>query len=416
MSEAEPVGSPRRRPEASVGVGQVVCDLASSASSEGAPAARYLEVVIPVSVRLAHPKRGSDLVVRAELRAPFDRRAAPAFVPSPSAEYDDASTTIRAGIDFAPVSGSVEVTASRQRLACDVTGVGTCCLEWSISGEDRQLAGNYEFRFLVRQQDAVFGWLEVTAELHAARGFPGLSPKPVSGYSCSPVVADSSPQAAMTLVLRDESDPRAPWVFVGRPLDLPLSKSPGGLAVGHAAPGAEVIGSIRWFDSVEGRPGYQWVQKSSALASLSGTPGEEIQPGERAFLEDDSILHLPTGRRLRVAYDGVYTSGPATVKDALDIQVVIDDVTVAGYTTESSYLTVGRIRKDISINRPDVSREHGSLELFDDGWSYAHQSGTHDAALLRDGAKQVLIPCGSSVRVGRGDTIRFNDHVSLVIK
>lgn len=414
MSEVEPVGGPRRRAEASVGVGQIVCDFASSEPTKGDAAAQHLEVVIPVSLQLAHPQRGSDLVVRAELRAPFDRRGAAAFLPSPSAEYNDASTMVRAGINFSPVSGSVNRTRNRQKLVCDVTGVGTSCLEWSILGQDRQLAGNYEFRFLVRQEDAVLGWVEVTVELRAARGFPGLSPKPVSGYSYSPMIADSSPQAAMTLVLHDERDARQPRVFVGRPLDLPLFKTPGGLAVGQAASGAEVIGSIRWFDDVEGRPGYRWVQRSPEFANLTGIPGDEIPTGHSAFLENDSTLHLPSGR-LRVAYDGVYTAGPSTMKDALDVQVVIDEGTVASYTTESSYVTVGRSRKDISIDRPDVSREHGNLELSGGDWSYTHQSKTHDAALLRNGDQEIPIHWGSSIRVGHGDTLRLNDHVSLII-
>lgn len=396
-------------------MGQVVCDLASAEWPGGASTAQYLEVAIPVSVRLGQPKR-SDLVVRAELRAPLGRRAAVGFVPSPTTAYDDASTTIHAGIDFAPFGGSVDSTSRRQRLVCDVTGVGTSRLEWSILGEDRPLAGNYEFRLRVRQEDAVFGWVEVTAELHAGRALPGFSLKPVSGQACAPLVADSSPQAAMTLILHDADDLEAKRTFVGRPLDLAFSTSPGGLAVGHARPDAEVIGSIRWFDSVEGRPGYQWVQKSPTLASLGTAPGQEIPQGKTEFLDDDCILHLPTGHRLRVAYDGEYAAGPATVKDALDIQVVVDEVTVAEYTTESTYLAVGRSRKDISIDRPDVSREHGCLELSGSGWSYTHQSRTHDAALLRADNPEVPIRAGSTVGVDHGDTLRFNDHVSLVIK
>lgn len=235
MSEVEPVGSSRKRVEASVGVGRIVCEFAPSDPAKGAAAPQLLEVAIPVSVQLAHPQRGSDLLVRAELRAPFGRRGATAFLPSPSAEYSDASTTVHAGIDFSPVSGSVNRTTNRHRLVCDVTGVGTSCLEWSVLGQDRQLAGNYEFRFLVRQVDAVLGWVEVTAELRAARGFPGLSPKPVSGHSRAAMIDESSPQAALTLVLHEESQARQQRVFVGRPLDLPLFKTPSGLAVGPAA-------------------------------------------------------------------------------------------------------------------------------------------------------------------------------------
>jgi len=415
MSEVEPVGSPRKRAEASVGVGQIVCEFALSDPAKATATPQHLEVAIPVSVQLVHPQRGSDLVVRAELRAPFGRRGASAFLPSPSAEYDDASTMVHAGIDFSPVSGSVSRTTNRQKLVCDVTGVGTSCLEWSVLGQDRQLAGNYEFRFMVRQDDAVLGWVEVTAELHAARGFPGLSPKPVSGRSHAPMIADSSPQAALTLVLHDERDARQPRVFVGRPLDLPLFKTSAGLAVGQAAPGAEAIGTMRWFDDVDGRPGYQWIQRSPELASLTGAPGDEIQPGQSAFLENDATLHLPSGP-LRVSYDGDYTAGPSTVKDALEVQVVVDQGTIADYTTGSSYVTVGRMRKDISIDRPDVSREHGNLELSGGDWSYTHQSKTHEAALLRNGDQEIPVPQGTSIRVGHGDTLRLNDHVSLIIR
>ena len=415
MSEVEPVGSPRKRAEASVGVGQIVCEFAPSDPAKGAATPQHLEVAIPVSVQLAHPQRGSDLVVRAELRAPFGRRGAAAFLPSPSAEYNDASTIVHAGIDFSPISGSVNRTTKRQKLLCDVTGVGTSCLEWSVLGQDRQLAGNYELRFLVRQDEAALGWVEVTAELHASRGFPGLSPRPVSGHSRAPIIADSSPQAAMTLILYDKGDDRQPQAFVGRPLDLPLFKTPAGLTVGPAAPGTEAIGTMRWFDDVDGRPGYQWIQRSPELASLTGAPGDEIQPGHSAFLENDSTLHLPSAR-LHVSYDGVYTAGPSTVKDALEVQVVVDQETVASYTTESGYVTIGRSRKDISIDRPDVSREHGNLELSGGDWSYTHQSKTHDTALLRNGDQEIPIRWGTSIRVSHGDTLRLNDHVSMIIR
>jgi hypothetical protein len=97
------------------------------------------------------------------------------------------------------------------------------------------------------------------------------------------------------------------------------------------------------------------------------------------------------------------------------MEVLVHGVVVATHRTESAYVTIGRSLKDITIDRPDISRLHGVLELFDHGWSYTHQSGACDAMLMRDGEETVEVHRGSAVRIARRDTLLLNEHVSLSI-
>lgn len=422
--------NPRARGSAVV-VGQVDCDVATSAMLEGTDLAGspreesgYLAVSIPVTVRSSQPKADLDLVVSARLHAPRGCSTPVAYAPSPSVEYTDVQTATSANVSVTPgigtFGGALDRTTSRQELVSNVVGVGTTHLEWAIPGGRRQAAGSREFRFFVRQDEVRHGWLEMTARVSAARGFLRRMPSELAEQRVwSPLVAESSPQAATTLVLleghREEGDGDAARFYLGRPLDLPISLTADGPTVRRPEADGAVVGAFRWFDSIDGRPGFRWIQKSSDRVVLGEGQEAEIRPGATVFVPNGSLLRFPDGRSLRVVYDGAPTPGRPTLQDALDVSVVMDDAVVATHRTESSYVTIGRSHRDISIGRPDISRMHGSFELSDDGWSYTHLSGAGEAVLLREGQQAIDVRRDEVVLVQRRDTVVLNAHVSLSI-
>ncbi|MFF2330886.1 MULTISPECIES: hypothetical protein [unclassified Streptomyces] len=429
-------GGPRARASAVV-IGEIDCDIATSAMLEGTDlagsareASRYLAISIPVTVQSAHPKADLDLVVSARLHAPRGCPTPVAYAPSPSVEYVHVQAATSANVSVTPgigtVSGGLDRTTSRQELVSNVGGIGTTHLEWAIPGGRRQAAGSREFRFFVRQGEVRHGWLEMTARVSAARDLlRRVSSESVEQRVWSPLVAESSPQAATTLVLleghREEPEGDAGDAgdavrfYLGRPLDLPLSMTAEGPTVRTPDAEGAVVGAFRWFDSVDGRPGFQWIQKSSDRVVLGEGQGPEIRPGTTVFVPNGSVLRFPDSRSLRVVYDDALTTGRPTLHDALDVSVVVDDAVVATHRTESSYVTIGRSLKDISISRPDISRMHGAFELSDDGWSYTHLSGAGDAVLLREGQQAVPVRRDAVVLVQRHDTVVLNERVSLSI-
>ncbi len=406
---SQKVGSSHSRPP-EVEIGRIGCALADPPVVEAAGLGGsdgggqcFLDVRVPVTARGVQPRDNLAVVVAVELRAPRGHRVPVAYGPRPSVEYLDiqqsASATVTVKPPMGQVGGGVNRNANRQVLVTDVTGVGTSRLEWKISGRRRQLAGSHEFRFLVRQDDFTHGWVDATAELPRARGFRWRSsPKSVVGHGFAPLLADAAPQAARTLILFQGGSTDPAPLFVGRPLDLPLSLGPDGLSVAQV--GSSGVGSVRWFDDVGGRAGYKWMHKSD----------------DAVLLENGSVLQFRSDQYLTVSYDDQPVPGRATLRDCIDVAVVIDGVTVATHTTNSNYLTIGRIRQDISIDRPDVSRSHGALELGDNGWSYRHHSRTHDARLVRREAEATTIERDEVVCLGEGDTLQLNDRVSLVVK
>ncbi|MEU6369929.1 hypothetical protein ABZ876_30400 [Streptomyces sp. NPDC046931] len=341
-------------------------------------------------------------------------------------EYIDAQATTSANVSVTPgigtVGGGVNRTTSRQELVSNVVGIRTNHLEWTIPGRRSAVAGSREFRFFVRQDEALYSWLELTAGMRASRGFMRrASSEPAEQRVWVPLVAESSPQAGVTLVLLEGQHEgrggEAARFYLGRPLDLPLFMTADGPAVGRPDDGTTVVGTFRWFDSIDGRPGFQWIQKSSncVVSVVSGEgQGVRIRPDTTVFVPDGSVLRFPGTRSLRVLYDGELTAGGLTLQDALDVSVVVDDAVVTTHRTESNYVTIGRSLKDISISRPDISRTHGALELSDDGWSYTHLSGAGNAVLLR-GDEAVDVRRDAVVLVQRHDTVVLNDHVSLSI-
>lgn len=401
-------------------IGEIDCEVATSALLEDTDlvgAASHLMVSVPVTVRSAQPKSDLDLVVSARLHAPPGFPVPVAWAPSPSVEYADgqAATSVNVSITpgFGAVSGGVERTARRQELVSNVVGVGTRHVEWSISGRNGHVADSRKFRFFVRHDEARHSWLELTARVSPARGFLRRTSSEAEQRVWAPLVAESSPQAAATLVLLEERDGEAARLYVGRPLDLPLSLTPEGPAVGESGAGGTVVGSFRWFDSIDGRPGFQWVQQSSARVVLG--QGLEARPGTPVSVPDGSVLHYPGGHSLRVVYDGALTAGRPTLRETLDVRVVVDDAVVATHRTETGYVTVGRSLKDINVNRPDISRMHGAFELSDSGWSYTHLSGVGDAVLLRGGQPAVTVRRDEPVPVRSRDTVVLNEHVALSI-
>ncbi|MEV6057693.1 FHA domain-containing protein [Streptomyces sp. NPDC052107] len=424
-------GSGPRARALAVDIGEIDCDVATSAMLESTDlaasareASRYLRVSIPVAVRSVQPKADLDLVVSARLHAPRGCPTPVAYAPSPSVEYSDVPSTTSAKVSITPgigtVSGGLDRTTSHQELVSNVVGVGTTLLEWTIPGRRGQAASSREFRFFVRQDEGRHGWLEMTVRASVARSFLRRMPSESAEQRVwSPLVAESSPQAATTLVLfeghREERDGDAARFYLGRPLDLPLSMTADGPTVRKPEGDGAVVGSFRWFDSVDGRPGFQWIQKTSDRVVLGEDQGPEIRPGETVFVPNGSVLRLPDGRSLCVVYDAALTTGRPTLQDALDVSVVVDGAVVDTYPTTSSYVTIGRSHKDIPIDRPDVSRMHGALELSDDGWSYTHLSGAGDAVLRREGQQDVDVRRHAAVPVQRRDTVVLNEHVSLSI-
>ncbi|WP_306316847.1 MULTISPECIES: hypothetical protein [unclassified Streptomyces] len=441
-------------------LGEIGCDVATPAMLEGAgltgtarEAARHLAVTVPVTVRPARPKSELDLVVSARLHAPRGCPAPVACAPTPSVEYVDTQAATSANVSVTPgigtVGGGLNRTTNRKELVSNVVGVGTRHVEWTIPGGRGPAAGSREFRFFVRQDQGELRhcWLEVTASVRVPRAFGGVAflrrtpSESAPQRAWLPLVAESAPQAGATLVLLEErredsgdggsgdegggradSGDQAARFYLGRPLDLPLAvTADGGPTVrsprgeGAAVP---VAGAFRWYDSVDGRPGFQWVQKSSERVELvdNETAGEGavLRPGATVSVPDGSVLRFPDGRSLRVRYEGGPTAGRPTLKDALDVSVVVDDAVLTTHRTESGYVTIGRTLKDISINRPDISRTHGTLELSGDGWSYTHLSGVGDA-VLRRGEEAVDVRRDTTVRVQRHDTVVLNKHVSLSI-
>ncbi|WP_179892296.1 hypothetical protein [Streptomyces sp. rh34] len=418
-------------------IGEIDCDVATSSMLEKAgltgaarEASRHLVVSVPVTVRSVQAKSDLELVVSARLHSPRGCPTPVACAPSPAAESIAIPTVSSATVSVAPgigtVGGGLNRTTNRQEVVSDVTGIGTDHLRWSIPGKHGVLAGSQEFRFFVRQDEVRHGWLEVTAWVNASRGLLRRGPsEPAVQRVWVPLVADSAPQAGATLDLLEE--PRAPQGrreerdgetvrhYLGRPLDLPISLTPHGPAVGGTDEDGTVVGAFRWFDSVDGRPGFQWVQKSPDRIVLGEGQGTGIRPGTTVFLPNESLLRLPDGRSLRVLYADGSATGRPTLQEALDVSVVVDEAVVATYRTESNYVTIGRSLKDISVNRPDISRTHGTLELSDDGWLYTHLSGARDAVLLR-GDETVVVRRDAVVPVRRHDTLVLNDHVSLTIR
>jgi hypothetical protein len=382
----------------------------------------FLLVIVPVTVRASvRGADAADLIVTAALHAPPGRHIPVALAPFPAVEYADLQQATSGSVTVKPplaeVRGGVDRSVTRQRKLRDVAGAGSSCLEWLTTGRPKPLAGSHEFRFMVRNDESRLSWVEVTARLRAApntRWRRRVAPAQDTGLA--PLIADTEPQANATLRLYASTSGDAEPFLIARPLELPLSFTAAGLSVASPGEQTSTVGTLRWFDDVEGRPGYTWLHRSSAAATMDGDPGARIDRDTTVFLPDGAVLRFAPERCLRVGYDLHAQADRTTLSNCLDLQVFVDGQRISTHTTNSDYVTVGRHHRDISINRPDISRSHGVLELGKNGWSYRHKSGACDARLVRNGTVAVQIRRDDAVPVDIGDEVHLTDRVYLLIE
>lgn len=95
--------------------------------------------------------------------------------------------------------------------------------------------------------------------------------------------------------------------------------------------------------------------------------------------------------------------------------MTVDGAEISSYTTASDYVTVGRSHRDIDIDRPDISRSHGALELDNNGWAYVHRSAAVASTIVRDGVPVARLERGDSTPVRSGDEVQLTERVSLFI-
>lgn len=405
-------------------IGRVTCgsfpqhpELDSASTS--AYQSSFMQVNIPVAVSVSDSwKDRASLSVIVTI---FSLPGCPvpvAYTPSPSGEYlggggtATASASISAGI--AQVQGGLQRPFGRQELATDVTGVATRQLEWRVRGGQRPLAGSYDFRFMVDPDACRYAWLEVTAQVQATSMFRQRMAPGASASAVVPLIAEDAAQAGATLFLHEDKPEPGNLLFVGRPLNLPLAAGPDGVTVASDRSGP---GAIRWADDADGGPGYLWVQTSAATV-MTGD-GTQIVPGASVVLAPGAELRFGTGPCLTVTYNR--GSPPAwaaigTLGSVLEVDVVVGGEVTAHHTTEADYVTVGRSHRDICIDRPDISRMHGVLELGKDGWSYCHKSTAAPAHLRSGGAAVKTINRDDQVRIGPGDVLQLTQAVSLVLR
>lgn len=390
--------------------------------AEPARASDFLAITVPVTIRLVgEVTRSAELAVAVDLHAPSGQQPPVAFDPSPSTEYLDLQEARSGSVAFKPAvlefRGGVDRSASRKQVVRDVAGAGSSHVQWRTVHGLEPLAGSHEFRFLVRRDEAVYGWLEVKAELCDVRApWARNGAEARSAVSIVPLVADTAPQASATLTLRDDVHHDAHPLFVGRPLDLPLFLGAQGLSIGQRVGGASAVGSLRWFDDVNGESGFVWVQRSRDPVAVDGEPESHFTPGTSVFLGSGSVLRFGPELCVSVGYDTRVRSGRATLRESLELELVVDGQTVSSHTVISDYVTVGRKLRDVCIDRPDISRSHGVLEHGRDGWAYTHKSAVTRACVRRGDAIVARLCHDDAVLVNPGDVIELTRQVSLVLK
>lgn len=390
-------------------LGAISCEIASASALSAVglagldeSAVGYLFVSIPVTLR---SPGASDLVVVAETHAPPGYRVPTAFGPSPSVEYDDQQETKSGGFSLTPtiveVHGSIDRSATRRRVIQDVAGIGTSRLEWHADGRQRPLAASHRFSFLVRRDQAIHSWVAVTVELRPAAKARSRRTDTVCAVAQAPLVASTEPQSAAMLELYTSAADGASPFLVGSPLNLSICIDADGLSVARFGDGSTVVGTLLWFDDVDGMSGYVWSERSA--------------PAAHRFLESDSILQLEQDRVLRVSYSIQRQYPGGTLESGLDIDVAVDGHVVSSHTASSDYVSVGRLLRDISIDRPEISRLHGMFVLTSEGWSYRHRSGVTEAQIVHKDGKASRVKRDDVVQVNSGDRVRLTSRVSLLI-
>lgn len=431
MRETDPVSTADRIPGNTTlapwaEVGRITCEVASQHTLEaagllGVDGARpYLAVTVPVSVRFPAPRAAADLLVTAELCAPRGHKPPVAFGPSPSADYTDVQLTRSRSVSLKPpvveVRGELGRAHASQELVRDVTGVGTSRLEWTVSGCRRQLAGSQGFRFLVPWRTNSCDWVEVRAELRTVRGLRPRSwraPQPGSGHA--PLLADTAPQAPATLVLHEGRTAGARPLFVGRPLNMTLVPGPDHCFRVRTISRESAAGVLRWSDDADGRPGYVWLPALPGPIVLERAGGEVLSHEPSILLETGDVLCTDVARPLLITYERPPDTTRRTLRNCLDLRVTVDGAEISSHTTATDYVTIGRSHRDIDIDRPDISRSHGALELDNNGWVYVHRSAAGASTIVRDGAPVARLERGDSAPVRNGDEVQLTARVSLFI-
>jgi hypothetical protein len=410
-------------------IGQITCEKAPQSAGAGdgsgsADASADLRVTIPVSTALPDSwKDRVSLTVTAVLRGPRGYPPPLASAPTPPPQYIDRRATASgsAGLTLGPaqLGGGLSRPVGAEELSEDVSGSGSSRVTWVVDGKGRELAGSYDFGFVVDEDASRYAWVEVTAELTANRGrsFFRSPVRPGEAvFAAEPLLDKDAAQAGVTLTLREGSP--GGLFFVGRPLDLPLTAGPDGFAVPRGR-GAAVTGAIRWDDDAGGRAGYTWVQLAPSPVVQPGDGPPAVTGPVPVLIEPGSELRAPGGMSLTATYDIAQApewAAEGTLPAALDVDVVIDGAVAATHTTPSDYVTVGRSHRDICIDRPDISRSHGAFQLSAAGWTYCQQSSGGEAQVLR--GDQVIARVGQDqvAAVQPGDVVRLTPKVSLVLR
>ncbi|CAM5652308.1 hypothetical protein SGLAM104S_04586 [Streptomyces glaucescens] len=407
-------------------VGRITCEIASqdtweAARPAGADDARsYLVVTVPVSVR-SGAKADADLLVTVDLCAPRGHHPPVAHAPSPASHYTDVQLTRSGSVSLKPavveLRGELGRTQVGQELVCDVTGVGGSRLEWTVSGRRRQLPGSQEFRFLVPDRDHAYSWVEARAELRPARRLRWRTPRtPQPSPVYAPLLAPAAAQAPATLVLHEGRPATAAPVFVGRPLNLALALGPDRTFLVRSTAREGAVGVIRWSDDVDGRPGYTWLAGPTVPVLLQRDGATVASDGRPVLLESGDVLDVDGQGRLGITYAAPTEPARPTLENCLEVRVVVDGAEISTHITASDYVTIGRQHRDVDIDRPDISRSHGALELNNSGWSYVQRSSSGVASIVRNGVQVARLHRGDTATVERGDVVELTDRVALVIE
>jgi hypothetical protein len=404
-------------PEASPGavIGQIRCKKAS------AGAGASLRVTIPVSLQIPESwKERVSLTVTAVVCSPDGYSAPVPEAPAPEAQYIDERGTlsVTAGLAMGgiPLDVGLNRPVGAEELVTDLTRTRKVGLVWTVSGRHRELPGTQEFSFEVSEADSRDCWVKVTAQLQALKKHFSRSPHVAeeSAPAAEPLIDKDAPQADITLTLHAGDK----LFYVGKPQTLPLAVGPDGFAVARGR--GPATGSIVWEEDVRGRPGYTWVQTSpSPLVQVGDDLRNPRRRSSPVLIKPGSQLHAPGITSLTANYD--VTQAPewarrGTLNAVLDVDVVIDGTVALTCTTQDDCMTVGRTHRDISIDRPDISREHGDFNLAGRGWTYCHKSSRAPAQVLRGDRVIATVGQEDVTAVAPGDIVRLTPSVSLVLR
>ncbi|WP_225805591.1 FHA domain-containing protein [Streptomyces sp. NK15101] len=146
---------------------------------------------------------------------------------------------------------------------------------------------------------------------------------------------------------------------------------------------------------------------------LERAGGEVLSHERSVLLESGDVLLTGVAGSPHITYERPPDTTRQTSRNCLDLRVTVDGAEVSSYTTATGCVTIGRSHRD--IDRPDISRSHGALELDNNGWAYVHRSAAGPSAIVRDGAPVARLERGDSAPVRQGDELRLTECASLFI-